>query len=175
MKVAVGSKNPAKLKAVKAAFKKVWPNEKVEIVGLEIESGVSSQPMSNEESIKGATKRAYEALKKTKDADYGVGLEGGLQKYFESSFVVGWVAVINKQGKSSLAGTHSSPLATRVEKHIQAGKELGEAEDIVFNKTNAKQANGYVGLLTDDLVTRSEGFKGAVICALSRFTKKELF
>ena len=63
MRVAVGSTNPAKIKAVKAAFQKVWPDKKWVVEGVEVKSGVSDQPMSTSESIKGATNRAKRSLK----------------------------------------------------------------------------------------------------------------
>ncbi len=59
LKVAVGSMNPVKIEAVKLAFKKVFPKKQLEIVGVEVDSGVSVQPMNDRESIKGAKNRAY--------------------------------------------------------------------------------------------------------------------
>ena len=54
MKVAVCSTNPVKIEATRQAFAKVWPKEKWEIISVEVESGVSNQPMSDKESIKQA-------------------------------------------------------------------------------------------------------------------------
>ena len=76
MKVAIGSKNPVKIEAVKEAFGKVWPDQDFEFIGIEVPSGVPDQPMSDEESIKGATTRANNALDRL-NADFGIGLEGG--------------------------------------------------------------------------------------------------
>ena len=53
MKIAVGSENPVKINAVKHAFKLVWPKKKWEVIGVKVTSGVSDQPMSDVESIKG--------------------------------------------------------------------------------------------------------------------------
>ena len=61
MKVAIGSTNPVKIAAVKSAFKKVWPNKKFTFKGIKVNSGVSHQPMSDIESIKGAGNRAKKA------------------------------------------------------------------------------------------------------------------
>src|SRR3989344_4029632 len=95
MKVAVGSKNPVKIEAVKRAFEIIWPEKKWDVLGVEVSSGVSNQPMSDLESIKGATTRAKRAIKALK-ADFGVGLEGGLQKIKKDWFDCGWIVVINK-------------------------------------------------------------------------------
>ncbi|KKS04790.1 MAG: putative non-canonical purine NTP phosphatase [Candidatus Curtissbacteria bacterium GW2011_GWA2_41_24] len=81
MKIAVGSTNPVKIEAAKRAFGKVWPKKKLEIVGIEVPSGVSQQPMTDKEAVKGARNRAKVAIKSAR-ADFGVGLEGGLQKFW---------------------------------------------------------------------------------------------
>jgi non-canonical (house-cleaning) NTP pyrophosphatase len=38
---------------------------------------------------------------------------------------------------------------------VESGKELGDADDIVFGKSNSKQQNGAVGILTHDIITRT--------------------
>ena len=96
MKVVVGSKNPVKIQATKEAFEKLWPKKNRSVIGLEVKSGVSDQPMSDEESIKGASNRAKKALK-TGKADFGIGFEGGLHKIGEKWFDCGWVVVVNKK------------------------------------------------------------------------------
>lgn len=101
MKVAVGSTNPVKIEAVKDAFKKVWSEKKWEVVGFAIPSGVSSQPKSDLESIKGATNRARGAFKKTK-ADYAVGLEGGLSKINNLWFDTAWIVILNKKEEQGI-------------------------------------------------------------------------
>ena len=82
MNIAVGSLNPVKLAAVKEAFSIVWPDTVWDVIGVEVISGVSAQPMSDIESIKGAINRAKISITEL-EADYGVGLEGGLQKIGE--------------------------------------------------------------------------------------------
>ena len=43
-KIIVGSRNPVKIKATLKAFKKVFKNEKFKIEGVDVPSGVPSQP-----------------------------------------------------------------------------------------------------------------------------------
>jgi non-canonical (house-cleaning) NTP pyrophosphatase len=49
--------------------------------------------------------------------------------------------------------------------------ELGEADDVVFGRANSKQANGSIGLLTDDTITRTSYYVDAVVMALIPFKK----
>jgi inosine/xanthosine triphosphatase len=94
MKVAVGSENPIKIEAVRLAFNTVWPSKKCEILGVKVSSGVADQPMTNKESVKGATNRAKSAIKAL-NADFGVGLEGGIEKIGSVWLEWGYMAVIN--------------------------------------------------------------------------------
>jgi non-canonical (house-cleaning) NTP pyrophosphatase len=111
MLITVGSKNPAKLKAVQIAVDEVilkvgWdllinasatPNTLKSLVveGVDVHSGVSDQPMSDEESIKGAITRAKAAFDTNKNSSFGIGLEGGIQQVGDRYFESGWIAVYN--------------------------------------------------------------------------------
>lgn len=50
---------------------------KAEIVAVNVESGVSDQPKSEEETDKGARNRATASLREVKSADFGLGVEVG--------------------------------------------------------------------------------------------------
>ena len=174
MKVAVGSKNPIKIKSVQLAFEQIFPNEKWEFFGTDVASGVSNQPMSDSECILGAKNRARNAIKQI-GADFGVGLEGGMQKHGENYFSVGWVSVIDKSNKEGMGAGVKTMIVPAIAKMVEGGMELGQADDIFFKKVDSKQGDGYVGIMTNNIITRTEGFKHGVVCALARFAKPELF
>ncbi len=173
-KVAVGSKNPTKLEAVRLAFGEIWPEEEWEIIGVSSPSGVSNQPMSDEESITGARNRARHAIAETK-ADYGVGLEGGIQQIGANHFECGWMVVTDKNGTEGIGSSIKMNTPKKVMELIEKGKELGDVIDILFNRTNAKQAEGYFGLMTKNAITRTKGYTDGVIVALTRFIHPHLF
>jgi inosine/xanthosine triphosphatase len=79
MIVAVGSKNKIKIKPVEEIFSHHFAD--VVVSGVDVNSGISEQPMSDDEMFTGALNRAKRALKKVKGAEYGVGIEGGLHQY----------------------------------------------------------------------------------------------
>ena len=58
---------------------------------------------------------------------------------------------------------------------VKQGMELGKVNDILFNKSNSKQAQGHFGLMTNNAITRTDGYKDGVIAALSRFLHPNLF
>lgn len=174
MLVAVGSINPVKVKAVEKAFKEVWPQKEIMVRGIEVDSGVSSQPMSDEESIQGATNRAQKSLKEL-NADYGVGLEGGLHKIGSHWFDSGWMVVVDKKGNVGIGSSIKMHTSDKLMNHIHNGKELGEATDIEFKVTNSKQGDGHFGLMTNNLVTRTDGYRQGLISALARFIHPEVY
>lgn len=58
---------------------------------------------------------------------------------------------------------------------IKKGKELGEADDILFKQTNSKEKQGTVGALTNNIINRTDYYKPAVIFALIPFIKPDLY
>lgn len=172
MKVAVGSKNPIKIKAVKNVFKRVFGN--VKVVGVEVNSGVSHTPFGFEETMKGAINRAKKALKKAK-ADFGVGLEGGWEKTKFGAFLVGTVAIIDKEGKIGLSRESSILLPKKIVFELEKGRELGEIMDEIQGIKNTKQKWGAIGFFTKGLTNRQKAFERDILYALSRFLRKEIY
>jgi len=58
---------------------------------------------------------------------------------------------------------------------IQAGMELGHADDLVFQAQNSKQQGGSVGLLTHGLITREAYYQQAMVLALIPFLNESLY
>lgn len=174
MKVAVGSKNPVKVNAVKLAFETIWPGEVWEVTGVDIKSGVSDQPMSIKESIQGARTRAKRSLELL-HAEFGVGLEGGIFHEGEFYFDGGWAVIRDTKRREGIGATAQIPVPPVMLRLILEGKELGEVCDIVFKQQNTKHGDGHFGLMTKNAITRTEGYKDGIIMALTRFIHPELF
>ena len=173
-KVAVGSKNPAKLESVLLAFQSVWPEEEWEVRGYDVESGVSHQPMSDQESIFGAKQRAKRAMLMS-DADFSVGIESGLQEASGIHFGCGWMVVMDKEGRRGVGASARVVIPEKMMTFVRKGKECGEATDILFGTKNSKQKNGYFGLVSNDTVTRASAYTQGVIFALATFLHPDLF
>ena len=173
IKVAVGSKNPVKVNAVKKAFQKVFGE--CEIVGICVSSGVSDMPLSFQEIATGAKNRALGAIKAL-DADYGIGLEGGFDDTILGTFLAGFVAVVNKEGIWGYSRGEGLFMPEKIVKMVKESKrELGDVMDEIRSLKNTKQHEGCIGYFTNNLIDREESFEKPVICALSRFSKAELF
>ena len=174
MRVVVGSKNPVKITATKEAFEKIFPDDEWIVEGVDVASEVSDQPMSDKESITGARNRAKKALDLL-SADYGVGLEGGLQEIDGTWFDSGWMVVVDRKGNEGIGSTIKMKTPEKIMKLINQGLELGIANDLVFHTKNSKHAQGHFGLMTKNAITRKSGYRDGVIAALSRFVQPDLF
>lgn len=75
IKVLIGSKNPTKVNAVSAAFKKAFPGFLISFIKTNAPSGVSNQPVGDVETKKGCVNRLNHIYKKDL-ADFYVSIEG---------------------------------------------------------------------------------------------------
>jgi inosine/xanthosine triphosphatase len=173
-KVIIASKNPVKIQAVKNGFEKMFPNQEFELIGVSVPSNVADQPFSNDETFLGAKNRADNASSEVKDADFYVGIEGGIEHIESEMEAFAWV-VIKSAGKYGKARTGTFFLPKQVVELIKEGKELGEADDIVFKRNNSKQENGAVGILTGDVIDRTKYYTEAIILALIPFKNIDLY
>lgn len=173
-KVVIASKNPVKIDAVKQGFEKMFPGTEFEFIGVSVLSGVSDQPSNNDEALDGAFNRATNANKETPGADYWVGVEGGIQKIGNEMEVFAWV-VVKSPTRSGKSRTGTFFLPKEIVRLIDEGKELGEADDIVFKRSNSKQENGAVGILTGNVIDRAKYYLEAVILALIPFKNERLY
>jgi inosine/xanthosine triphosphatase len=174
-KIVVASQNPVKINATKLAFQRMFPDEEFAIEGISVASGVSDQPLSDEETYQGAMNRVANARKAMTDADFWVGVEGGIEAKGSEMEAFAWMIVESKEGVTGKGRTGTFFLPPQVAELIQQGKELGEADDIVFGRTNSKQANGAVGLLTQDIVRRVDYYETAIVFALIPFKNPDLY
>lgn len=166
MKVIVASHNPVKLRAARWAFAQMFPDEKITYDKAHVDSGVSEQPTSDEETHRGARNRANNARTVIPAADYWVGLEGGVAAIDETLTAFAWMAIVDARGRLGEARTVTLPLPKRIQSLIEDGLALGEANDAVFATHNSKQQGGAFGLLTNGLFTRESVYREALVVAL---------
>jgi inosine/xanthosine triphosphatase len=130
--------------------------------------------MNDEECIRGARNRA-DTVRDWLDADYGVGLEGGVHPDPTGLLLVGWVVIVDNDGKEGIGGTARLPLPEGIAKQVLNGRELGPLMDELLGVENIKQKGGAVGALTAGLVPRTDTFAVAVAYALAPFVAAELY
>jgi non-canonical (house-cleaning) NTP pyrophosphatase len=58
---------------------------------------------------------------------------------------------------------------------VRQGKELGEADDIVFGRSNSKQQEGAIGILSGKVIDREQFYVQAIMLALLPFKNVDLY
>ena len=172
MHIIIASLNPVKIGAVEDAFKQFMPSQSQALVGLSVPSGVADQPLSDEETWRGANNRAQAAAAAHPEADYCVGLEGGIDTLYGQISTFAWIVIRHRDGTTSQSRTASLPLPSAITDLIEQGLELGHACDRVFNTDNVKQKGGAIGLLTHDIYSRRSTYTQAVVFALAGLISK---
>lgn len=170
----VGSKNPVKIKCTENAFQALFEDSFI-VQGLSVDPQVATQPHGDVETYTGAYNRANECKKAFPEADYWVGIEGGVDEVGEQMVAFAWLVVLNNSSIIGKAKTGTFFLPEAISKLIREGMELGEADDKVFQRTNSKQGNGSVGILTNGVVNRMEFYGQGLILALIPFVQKTLY
>lgn len=164
--LAVGSRNPVKVAAVRAVCARAAPL--ATILAIDVPSGVAAQPFGDDETILGATNRARAARAAT-DTDFGIGIEGGCIDAPTGMRTCAWVVVIDRGGRLGTGGSLNMPLPPRVAAMVRAGTELGLAIDALVAQCGSKHGAGAVGVLTAGLIDRQRAYEPLIAYALAPF------
>ncbi|GAM20239.1 hypothetical protein SAMD00019534_034140, partial [Acytostelium subglobosum LB1] len=179
--VAVGTTNKAKVRATQDALDLMFPtsttnNSNNKVLSVAVESCVRAQPMDDDETIRGATHRAKQALLLNPEAEYGIGIEGGLSNINGTWFECGWVVTFNRiyiQGQMGISSTCRFEMPERVMKGIiEEGKELADVMDELTSQSDVRSNEGAMGIFTNSLLQRHYVCMHAVVFSFSRFISK---
>ena len=200
--LAVGSKRGPKLNAVSEALEAfssvLAPTAQFEVIGVEVESGVSHTPSSREELMRGARQRADALVQLARENgatwQYFVGLEGGLDVVREGVspeevlrhsdlkqagdrcvFLESWAYVTDGvRGHYGRSGGIEVPEALAHEV-LENGVELSAAIDKFAGAVGIRDAQGAWGVLSNNFITRQEAFRVAVIAAFAPFYNEKMY
>lgn len=172
--VVVASANPVKVNAALGGLQRMFPDVAFKTVPVNVPSGVADQPMTDAETLEGATNRVQNAFDAHPSADFWIGIEGGVSSIDGELAAFAWVVVRSKElaGKAR-SGAFFLPRA--VTELVEQGIELGTADDMVFNHSNSKQKGGAIGILTGNVLDRKELYEQAVVLALVPFRNEQLY
>jgi inosine/xanthosine triphosphatase len=186
--IAVGSARLVKMNAVSAALTSFGSflsgDTEFEVEGVDVPSGVRHTPLTREDTMAGALQRA-EALRnvaRDKNApwEYFVGLEGGLDVVREGGsqwvFLENWAYAADRGGRGFFGQSGAILLpAPLIESVVNQGVELSEAIDSFAGSRGIRDAQGAWGILTQNLITRQEAFRVAVINAFAPFFNSAIY
>lgn len=163
MKLALGSTNAAKRRAVELAAG-------LAPLCVAVPSGVSAQPMSADETVRGAIQRARNAFAAVPGASLALGLEGGVD--FDALHTRHWhlLSVCAAWDGRTLHVAHGvhMPLPDTVGVRLsEGGIELAAIIDALSGQQGSNHAEGAYGLLSAGQLTRAAVFRDAVVAALA--------
>lgn len=178
MIISVGTKNKAKIEAVKEISKEYGFLNGLKVVGKEVSSGVSEQPKTMEETARGAINRAKNAF--GEKSRYSIGIEDGLAKvpYTKTGYMNFCFCAVydGKEIRLGVSSGYENPKEiTKMifEKNMNTTDAfliLGLADD-----KNIGSKNGVIGILTKNRLTRKGLAKEALRNALIQIENRELY
>src|SRR5438128_12699488 len=200
--IAVGSKRGPKLSAVTEALQSfsatLAHDAEFDVVGVEVESGVSHTPASRDELMRGARQRTEAlreiALQQGAAWQYFVGLEGGVDVVQEGEstdemlrhpgmrqnaqrrvFLESWAYVSDgARGYYGRSGSIELPEALAHDV-LENGVELAVAIDRLAGAVGIRDAQGAWGVLSNNFISRQEAFRVAVIAAFAPFYNSRMY
>lgn len=169
MIIHVGSTNRAKVEAVEEILKEYPHLAQAEVRGVAVESVVSAQPLSLDETIRGAMHRGEVAYP---GANYGIGLESGLMEvpHTKSGYMDVCACAIY-DGTTFHLGLSSGwefPDPRIMKMMLEDGLDMSEAINAVglTQSETIGMEEGAIGILTKGRIDRKEYTKQALSMAL---------
>jgi inosine/xanthosine triphosphatase len=185
--IAVGSTRGPKVEAVRRALgvlARVAPQfQGAEVVPFDASAAGPPMPLSMDEMLEGARGRAQLALEAVETsgrrADFGVGLEGGidLRRTAPSNrgFLMSWAYVTDgRRGAHGCGGAVEVP-SSLLESVVEQGIELSEAIDALSGDKDVRSKQGAWGILTLGLLDRTGSFEAALVNAFAPFVNPETY
>ncbi|WP_339172909.1 DUF84 family protein [Anoxybacillus sp. FSL W8-1294] len=169
MKIAVGTKNNTKVKAVKAVFHEAHHA----IIASDVQPNVSKQPFSDEETLQGAIERATLAVHE-QQAHIGIGLEGGVFAARNGTvWLCNWGALVDRDGVVVVAGGARIPLPAEISEQLKTGKELAEVIDEYADRRDVRSNEGAIGILTNGAIDRTTMYTHIVYMLKGQYEHKK--
>lgn len=151
MNIVIGSKNPAKIKAVQSVF------EEEKVTSVNVKSAVSDQPFSDEETKRGAINRA-KACANSAANTIGIGLEGGVMQMEDALYLCNWGALVTQDEEVFTASGARIILPKIIAEELTCGVELGDVMDEFTQQTGIRNKEGAIGIFTNQLMSRKGMF-----------------
>ena len=163
-KAYIASTNQVKVNALKEVL------SDYEIISIKVDSGVSNQPKSDEETILGAINRA----KALPGDGLRFGLEAGVTRQFGKLYLVNFGALIDKNNNIYTAGGTRIELPKVIEDKIfNEGKELALIMEELFQEKDVRSHQGAIGIFTSNMVKRIDIFTHIIKLLYGQYLYKE--
>ena len=186
-RIALGSDRAAKIMAVRASIARIAAIDsgwlEASVVARAVTTTVSAMPLTDWELMQGARERALAARDslntRRMEADIYVGLEGGFHSISIEgqwhTFLRGWAYATDGDVEAFGAAPSISVPSSIVKSVLEGRRELGFVIDEVAGARDVRSRQGAWGVLSRDLVTRSDSFELALVAAFAPFYNSKLY
>jgi non-canonical (house-cleaning) NTP pyrophosphatase len=100
-------------------------------------------------------------------ANFGIGLEGGVETLDGIMYLSGWVAIVDENEMIGLGSAGHVEMPSDIAKELENGAELGNLMAKIHER-DVRNNDGTFGILTDGYISRSEAFEYALTCAFTK-------
>lgn len=172
MRLLIASKNPVKIEAVQEVIALYPEFCELAYESFETPSGVSNQPMSLEETVRGALNRARSIHQ---PGDLSFGIESGIMDvpYTKTGVLDVCVCAIWDGNQPAIGLSCAWECPEAVADAVKRGMNLADAAVHAGLTSNPKlgAAEGLIGIMTRGRMTRKDYTKQAVITAMIHVEK----
>ena len=178
MKVIVGSKSKSKINSVKNALKNLFDVDEIDVVGVEVDSGVNDRPI-NEQIIIGAKNRNKAlnryCLENQIEFDFLISLEGGFEGVIDNYYIVTYVAITDSNGNEASGKSTGLHMSNKMFEYVEKGNSLNRVIEKIIDVEDNKSKLGITGYLTNGELKRDFVDENAVIVAFLCLQNKDKY
>ena len=152
--VAIGSRNPNKVRGTELAFR--LAGLRASVIPVEPPNDLPPEPIGLGEIVNGAIRRARYAINTVANAEFGVGVEAGIIRLegFDSGFDVTMAAIVDRDGKVTLGISPGFMVPRRFMDEVLRGVELNDVVSRYYNEPDIGRKYGLIGALTRRFIDR---------------------
>jgi non-canonical (house-cleaning) NTP pyrophosphatase len=171
-KIIVGTTSEPKVKYLKEVLKEL--KIQAQIFPVQVQSGVSEQPNTTEETERGSINRAARLVEKVSNADFSIGIEVGYHRNKNAEYeMFCWVTIIGKDGYQISSQSHKFLMPKYYQEILEKDLPVNEHLDgFLKNKKGSSVIKKYI----DEIVRHRKPFiENALKNALLRYLNREDF
>lgn len=169
MKIAVGTSSSQKTGYLEEVLKEL--ELEFSLIPFEVSSEISNQPLSSQETKKGSINRAKNALEKSTDCDFSIGIEVGYHPNKKGEYYMFcWATIIDIQNKIS-AKSEKILLPDFYQKILKEDKYLCDYVD-QYLLENQNTSNKYIATI---LKNRKPFIQTAIKTVITNYLVKNNF
>jgi len=180
MIIAIGTTNRIKVEAVEETVKSYPQLAQAKLISISVPSEVAEQPLSLEETIRGAKNRARNAFQSTHPCNYSFGIESGLFKAEGTltGFLEACICCIYDGSTYHTGMSCGFEIPPPILSHVlDNNRDLSQAcfESGITLNPKLGASEGLIGILTNGRINRKLYTKQAIMTALIKIENEALF